>query len=100
LDSTLGAASLVFSSTTIGTYSRPFVLDTKNKAVFSAVAPPRTVSLSLVPASGLFTGSFQDPDTGMAHSFSGMVDQSAGTGAGFFLGTKGPGNLLLSPAAD
>ncbi len=100
INATNGAGLLSFSSPSLGSHSRTFVLDVKNKAAFSALSPARAVSLSFAPASGVFTGSFQDPVSGANHSFSGIVDQVAGTGAGFFLGPKGPGTLTLSPVAD
>ena len=100
LDDSEGAGLLTFTSTSLGSHSRIFISDSKNKAAFPPVVPARSISLSFNPASGIFLGTFQDPGSGGSHSFSGIVDQSAGRGAGFFLGPQGPGALTLSPAAD
>jgi hypothetical protein len=55
------------------------------------------LSISLVPGTGLFKGSFTDPNTGKSESFNGAVLQKQNQGGGFFLGTSLSGDISLQP---
>ncbi|MBK8000003.1 MAG: matrixin family metalloprotease [Verrucomicrobia bacterium] len=55
-------------------------------------------SLSFTTASGLFKGSFTDPETLRKRAFSGVLLQNAGTGSGYFAGTNLSGWVLIEAA--
>jgi hypothetical protein len=54
------------------------------------------LSLSVAPTTGLVTGSFLDPATGLATPVSGIVLQQQTNGAGFFLSTNTSGLFQLT----
>jgi hypothetical protein len=53
-------------------------------------------TLSLVPSTGLISGSFLDPATHLSTPIKGAVFQQQTNGAGFFLGTNTTGSFYLS----
>ncbi|HEX4083441.1 MAG TPA: hypothetical protein VHY22_00915 [Chthoniobacteraceae bacterium] len=55
------------------------------------------MSLSIQPASGLFSGKFIDPLTGQGRAIHGVLLQSSGAAAGYFLGDSIPGAAVLGP---
>jgi hypothetical protein len=55
------------------------------------------LTLSVVPATGLISGSFLDPATGLATPISGIVLQQPTNAAGFFLSTNATGLFQLLP---
>ncbi len=55
-------------------------------------------NLSFTTASGLFKGSFTDPETLRKRAFSGVLLQNAGTGSGYFAGTNLSGWVLIEAA--
>ena len=55
------------------------------------------LTLSVVPATGLISGSFLDPATGLATPISGIVLQQQTNAAGFFLSTNATGLFQLTP---
>jgi hypothetical protein len=75
--------------------SNSVTLDAKNK-VTSCVT--NGFKLTVVPATGLFSGSFLNPATHKATKFSGVLSQKQDIGAGFFLGTNQSGFVTLEPS--
>jgi len=60
-------------------------------------ASPNTLSLSIVPSTGLFKGSFLDPGTGRTLKFGGALLQKTANGSGYFLGTNLSGHVSFGP---
>ena len=54
------------------------------------------LTLTIVPASGLMSGSFTDPASGKAVAFKGAVVETERSGAGYFLGTNASGRVRLT----
>jgi hypothetical protein len=55
------------------------------------------LSLSVLPSSGVISGTFLDPLTHLPSLIKGAVLQEQGYGAGFFVSTNATGSLLLNP---
>jgi len=55
------------------------------------------LTLSVVPSTGLISGSFLDPATGLAAPISGIVLQQQTNAAGFFLSTNASGLFQITP---
>jgi hypothetical protein len=51
----------------------------------------------VVPTTGILTGSFLDPATGLTTPISGLVMQQQTNAAGFFLSTNATGLFQLTP---
>jgi hypothetical protein len=75
--------------------SNSITLDVANK-VSPCVADKSKFKIN--SATGLFSGSFQNPATGKSIKFSGALLQKQNLGAGFFLGTDQSGFVTLEPA--
>jgi hypothetical protein len=58
---------------------------------------PNTLSMVLVPGTGLFKGTFLDPQLGRTVTFNGSLRQKSTNGSGFFLGTNSSGRVSLEP---
>jgi hypothetical protein len=72
------------------------LLDARNRVVPQNGA---RLNLTISPSTGLFRGwVIADPVTGRATTFSGVICQEDGVGAGFFLMDGQSGQVLLSPA--
>jgi hypothetical protein len=61
-------------------------------------ASPNAVTVKFTPASGLFTGTFIQAGTTRKISFSGVVQQKANYGSGYFLGTNETGRVTFETA--
>jgi hypothetical protein len=57
-----------------------------------------TLSLSITTSSGLFRGTFVDPETQKAEPFQGVLFQDSNVGIGYFLGSGQSGEIRLGPA--
>jgi hypothetical protein len=55
------------------------------------------LNLSITPSSGLFRGTFVDPDSKKSTPFQGVLFQNANIGVGYFLGSDGSGEVHLGP---
>lgn len=55
------------------------------------------LSLAFMPSTGAFNGSVVDPATSKPVSFGGVLLQGLGSGSGFFMGSKGSGEVRLEP---
>ena len=56
----------------------------------------KAVTVSFNPKTGIFTGSFLDPDTNKVHQLGGAVFQKRALGAGSFYGKSSSGAVLLA----
>jgi hypothetical protein len=56
------------------------------------------LSLSITTSSGLFRGTFVDPETQKAEPFQGVLFQDSNVGIGYFLGSGQSGEIRLGPA--
>jgi hypothetical protein len=56
------------------------------------------LTLSIVPSSGLFRGTFVDPDSHKSEPFQGVLLQDINIGVGYFLGPDQSGEIRLGPA--
>jgi hypothetical protein len=61
-------------------------------------SPSSGISLTLRPATGLFTGKAFDPSTGKSVVVNGAILQNQNLGGGVFVGKTESGSVLLSPA--
>jgi len=66
-------------------------------AKFTPAASANKLTLSVTSSSGLFSGSFYDPDSRRTFSISGALFQSQTNGAGFFQTTNQTGRVLITP---
>ncbi|GAB4169737.1 MAG: hypothetical protein Fur0032_08390 [Terrimicrobiaceae bacterium] len=57
---------------------------------------PNAVSIKLTTATGLLRGQFVDPQNGAKRTVEGILNQKAGTGAGFFLTPSAIGRFTLA----
>lgn len=55
------------------------------------------LSITITPSSGLFRGTFVNPDTHASTPFQGVLFQNANIGVGYFLGSEGSGEVHLGP---
>ena len=69
-------------------------ISTLNKVVVSG-ANPAAIKVTIVPATGLFTGSFIDPTTGLSTTFAGSFLQNQNIGAGEFNSSNLSGSVLI-----
>jgi hypothetical protein len=67
-----------------------------NNRVTSLSGPKLT--LSITPTSGLFRGTFVDPDSHKSEPFQGVLFQDINIGVGYFLGSGQSGEIRLEPA--
>lgn len=58
---------------------------------------PTTVTMTLSPKQGFFSGSVTDPATRKKYNFNGAVFQKQTTGSGYFLGTDQSSKVTLTP---
>jgi hypothetical protein len=56
------------------------------------------LTLTITPSSGLFRGTFVDPDSQKSEPFQGVLFQDNNTGVGYFLGPDRSGEIQLGPA--
>jgi hypothetical protein len=56
------------------------------------------LNLNITPSSGLFHGTFVDPDSNKSEPFQGVLFQDSNIGIGYFLGPAGSGEIRLGPA--
>lgn len=56
---------------------------------------PYNIKLTITSSSGLFTGSFLNPITGLTNIFGGVLLQNQNLGAGEFISTNSAGSLLI-----
>jgi len=56
------------------------------------------LTLSITPSSGLFRGTFVDPDSHKSEPFQGVLLQDINIGVGYFLGPDQSGEIRLGPA--
>jgi hypothetical protein len=63
-----------------------------------SVAAGTHLSLTITPSTGLFKGTFLNPDTGKNVSFQGVLLKKTNVGVGYFLGTEQAGGVYLNPA--
>ncbi len=66
-----------------------------NNRVTSLSGPK--LSITITPSSGLFRGTFVNPDTHASTPFQGVLFQNANIGVGYFLGSDGSGEVHLGP---
>jgi len=57
------------------------------------------LTLTITPSSGLFRGTFVDPDSHKSEPFQGVLLQDINIGVGYFLGPDQSGEIRLGPAA-
>lgn len=92
------APNAAFSASGGGLATDPFTrnvtLDPKNKFVIPADAG--ALKLTLMPGTGLFTGSFKDGTA--TRAFGGVILQTLNSGSGHFLGATESGLVELMPA--
>jgi len=77
------------------TWTNEIRLELNNRV--SNLAGP-TLSLSITTSSGLFRGTFVDPETQKAEPFQGVLFQDSNVGIGYFLGSGASGEIRLGPA--
>lgn len=77
-----------------GLIQKNFTLRTDNRAVFASDAG---ATLSISTATGRFTGTFLDADTGTVRSFSGAIFQKQNFGAGLFRTPAAIGHTEIVP---
>jgi hypothetical protein len=77
------------------TWTNDIRLDLNNRV--TSVSGPK-LSLSITTASGLFRGTFVDPETQKAELFQGVLFQDSNVGVGYFLGPDQSGEIRLGPA--
>jgi hypothetical protein len=70
-------------------------LDAANKV---SLCVPNGFKLTIVPTTGLFSGSFLNPATHKTTKFSGALSQEQNIGAGLFLGTNQTGFVAIEPS--
>jgi hypothetical protein len=63
----------------------------------TAAASTNKLTISVVPSSGLFSGSFVHPDMKKSTAFKGAFLQDLGVGRGWFLGTNQSGRMMIEP---
>ena len=70
-------------------------INSLNKAVVTG-PNPTGIKVSIFPATGLFTGSFVNPTTGLTTLFSGSLLQNQNLGAGEFISSNSSGSVLIN----
>ncbi len=79
--------------------SRPLALYDTGKFVFVTNSGDiSNLTLSVMPGTGVISGSFIDPETHLKAAIKGVVLQRQSNAAGFFLGTNATGSFQLTPA--
>lgn len=73
------------------------VLQPNNKVVNQTNISPNKLLLTIVPSSGLFSGTVVVPGTNKIIAFKGVLQQTQNFGAGFFLGTNQSGRVFFGP---
>ena len=87
---------VVFSGADLTTpLTNNVVLNSYNQVINNSTNP---MSLTLIPAEGLFSGAFQAPASGLTEWFAGVLLPSKNAGFGFFFGTNQSGQVRFEAA--
>ena len=90
----LANGALKISGPALGPLTRSITIGNDNKVIVTPGSPDLKLSVKITPATGLFTGKFTPPNA-PARSFSGVVQQGEGIGAGFFTGPNDSGAVTF-----